>query len=189
MNLVNKKLYINNLKLKLELLIKNSLDDITNDLVIIKSNLEEHYSFINFIESIKLYEIYRWERMKQEYNKIKKKVNIDKKLYPNIIKIYGIVNSYYSSDDHENNNKMIIKIREHHNILLIEWNQMNKIHNDLIIKRKSYMKNNNIIKITQENNDSNNLIEKLYDIHYNLKQIKSELKILKYNKKINLIEN
>ena len=62
----NKKLYINNLKIKLELLIDNSLIEIPNNLTIIKINLEKHSNFINFVDSVKIYEIYKWTKLKEE---------------------------------------------------------------------------------------------------------------------------
>ena len=181
----NKKLYINNLKIKLELLIDNSLIEIPNNLTIIKINLEKHFNFINFVDSVKIYEIYKWTKLKEEYNKIKKKINIDKKLYPQIIKIYGIINSYYTVEETECKNKIIKKINEDNILLLIQLEEIKKIHNNIIIKCKYYIRNINIIKINQENNEYDILIKKLYEIHSNLKKVSTELKILKYNKNLN----
>jgi hypothetical protein len=184
MNLDNKKVLITNLKIKLELLIEESLIQIPINMNTIKNSLDEHYDFINFIESMNIYEDYKWEKIKEEYNKIKKKVNINKKLYPEIIKIYGIVNNYYSIDEFNNKNSIIKKLNEDNILLKIEYEKIKKLHNIFIIKRKNYVKNMKITKIYITDKDSEQLIERLYQIHNDLKILKKEIKILKSNRVI-----
>jgi hypothetical protein len=129
-----------------------------------------------------IYEDYKWSKIKEDYNKIKKKVNIDKKIYPQIIKIYGIVNNYYSSDEFNDKNIIIKKLNEDNNLLKIEFEKLKKLHNKLINKRKNYVKNMKMIKIYISNKESDLLIQKLYQIHHDLKILKKEEKILESNK-------
>jgi hypothetical protein len=60
----------------------------------ISQNLEEHNEFIHFTELMKVYELYKWKTLKFNYTNIKKKTNLDKKIYKQIIKIYSEVVSY-----------------------------------------------------------------------------------------------
>lgn len=172
MTLETKKMFINNLKIKLEELIKSSLIEILIDFNSITCMVNDHYHFINFIESMKIYEDYKWKRIKKKYNKLKKKINIDKKLYPQIIKIYGIINSYYSIEEYNIKNNIINKLSENNKLLIIEWIKIKILHNSLINKRKNYVKNNSIIKIFIENNDIKKIIDKLNNIYNNIKKLK-----------------
>jgi len=182
MNLDNKKLFINNLKIKLKLLVDKLLIELPINFNNIKCNLDVHYSFINFVELINIYEDYKWNIIKEEYSKIKKKLNLDKKLYPQIIKIYGIVNTYYSPTEFNDMNKIIIKFNDDTNLLKIEWERIRKLHNVLMNKRKNYIKNSKIIKILKTNKNFDHFIERLYQIYNNLINLKKEMKILKNNK-------
>ena len=147
MNLDNKKLIINDLKVKLSNLVKDSQSELPINIKNIKDMIDNHIFFINFIESKNIYEDYKWENMKLFYNKVKKKVNQDKKLYYKIVKIYGIVISYYSIDEYNNYNKIISELYDINNNMKLEWEKIKKLHNLLIKKRKNYIKNKSIIKV------------------------------------------
>lgn len=172
---MNKKLLINKLKIDLEYLIKTSLDELPFNINQIKVISDDHYQFINFINSMNIYEYYKWDNIKKDYNIIKKKVNHDKKFYIQIIKIYGTINNYYSIDEFNNYNNIIKKINDFNNIIVIDWNNIKKLHKNLTNKRKNYIKNINIIKIIKINKDCIILIKKLYEIYDKLKNIKKEL--------------
>jgi hypothetical protein len=174
MNIDNKKELINNQKIKLESLIKESLIQLPINFNYIKSNLNEHFNFIKFIELMGIYENYKWEKIKEDYNKIKKKYNIDKKLYLKIIKIYGVVNNYYSFDEFNDKNNIIKKINEDNNTNIIEWEKLKKFHYILTNKRKNYVRNTTIIKIYNTNNEIKELIDKLYEINIKLTQLKKK---------------
>jgi hypothetical protein len=179
MNIDNKKELINNQKIKLESLIKESLIQLPINFNYIKSNLNEHFNFIKFIELMGIYENYKWEKIKENYNKIKKKYNIDKKLYSQIIKIYGIVSSYYSFEESNDINNFIKKINEDNNTNIIEWEKLKMIHYILTNKRKNYVRNTIIIKIYNTNNEIKELIDKLYEINIKLSLFRKEINILK----------
>jgi hypothetical protein len=147
MNLDNKKIIINDLKVKLSNLIKEAINELPINIKNIKDMIDNHIFFINFIESKNIYEDYKWENMKLFYNKVKKKVNQDKKLYYKIVKIYGIVISYYSIDEYNNYNEVINKLYNTNYNMKIEWEKIKKLHNLLIKKRKNYIKNKNIVKV------------------------------------------
>lgn len=147
MNLETKKLIINDFKVKLSNLVKEAINELPINIKNIKDMIDNHIFFINFTESMNIYENYKWENMKVVYNTVKKKVNQDKKLYNKIVKIYGIVISYYSNDEYKNYNKIINELYNINNDMKIEWIKIRKLHNLLINKRKNYIKNKNIIKI------------------------------------------
>jgi len=151
MNLNNKKIIINDLKVKLSNLVKDSQSELPINIKNIKDMIDNHIFFINYIETNNIYEDYKWENMKLIYNKIKKKVNQDKKLYYKIVKIYGIVISYYSIDEYNNYNKIINELYNTNYDMKLEWEKIKKLHNLLINKRKNYIKNKNIVKINIKN--------------------------------------
>lgn len=173
MILENKKIVINNLKIKLEELIKKSLIELHIDFNNILNVTNDHYQFINFTEYMKIYEDYKWNKIKEEYNQIKKKVNIDKKLYSQIIKIYGIINNYYSIEEFNNKNDIIKKLYIDTNSLKLEWIKIKLLHNLLINKRKNYVKNSSFIKIFITDTNILELTDQLYKIYNNLKKLKN----------------
>jgi len=183
MKLDDKMKVIDNIKIKLELSIKEASIQIPLDLSNIKMNLDEHYNFIKIIESINVYEDYKWIKIKEDYNRIKKKVNIDKKLYSRIINFYGIVNNYYTQDENNNIDTIIKKINEENIMLKIEFEKLIIIHNIFFNKRKNYIKNMKIIKVYISNKEITQLIERLSQIYNELKIIKRELKLLKISTK------
>jgi len=179
MNNEKKKLQVHNSKIKLELLINNSLIEIANNIKIINNIINKHKNFINFTELIKIYEIYKWVILKEEYINIKKNVTINKKFHIQIIKIYGTVNNYYNIEEQEDKNKIIKKINNDTDLLIIEWDQLKKIHHDILVKNMNNIRNIKIIKINQKDIKYNKLIEELYEIFYKIKENKFKLKTLK----------
>ena len=183
MKLDDKKIVINNFKIKLEYLIKEGSIQLPINLNNIKINLIEHYNFINFIESINIYEKYKWDKLKEDYNRIKKKVNRDKKIYLKIINYYGIVNNYYTHNENNDIEIYIKKINENTEILKLEFEKLIIIHNIFINKSKNYIKNMKIIKVDISNKESSQLIKRLYQIYYELKILKKDIKLLKSSAK------
>jgi hypothetical protein len=175
MNLDNKKLFINNLKIKIDLLINESLEQFPINLNHIKNIINDHNIFINFTDSMKIYENYKWAQIKEDYNKIKKKINSDKKLYTKIVKIFGIINNYYSSEEFNIKNNLISKLYNYNNLLILEWIKIKELHNNLINKNKGYIKNKSLIKIYIKNDDILELIKKLYEIYYGLKKLEKKI--------------
>ena len=173
MNLDNKKIIINDLKDKLYSLIKEAINELPINIKDIKDMIDDHIFFINFIESMNIYENYKWENMKVNYNELKKKINQDKKLYYKIVKIYGIVNNYYSIDEYNDYNNIIDELYNTNNNMKIEWEKIRKLHNLLINKRKNYIKNQNIIKVFIVNDDVNIIIKNLYETYHKIKNIKN----------------
>lgn len=173
MDFNNKKLIINEFKNNFTNLIKVSKSEIPNNIKNIKEMIDNHFFFIDFIETMNIYENYKWEDIKVIYNKVKKKVNQDKKLYYKILKIYGTINCYYSIDENKYYNIIITELYNTNNDMILEWVKIKEIHNLLIKKRKNYIKNQNIVKIFIINDDINKIINKLYETYYKLKHIKN----------------
>jgi len=175
---------IKNNKEKFNLLINNLLIDMSNNFNLIKENYKTHNNFINFTEIIKLYEKYKWNIIKEEYNNIRKKITCIINSNKNIIKLYGTINNYYSKEEHDKFNKLFQKISDDILLLKIEMNNLRNIHLILINKKKSYINNNNIIKINTLQNDYIIYINKLYNIYDNIIKLNKEVKILKNEKKL-----
>ena len=63
---------ITEFKNNLSTLIKESKSEIPNNINNIKEMINDHFFFIDFIESMNIYENYKWEEIKITYNKVKK---------------------------------------------------------------------------------------------------------------------
>ena len=172
MNLSKKKIIIDNFKIKFVELIKEALYELPINLENIKVIIKEHYFFIDFTEFMNIYEEYKWTKIKDDYNIIKKKVNKDKKLYLKIIKIYGIINSYYTSEDFNYYNKVLSNLYNYNIKIKIDWDEIKKLHNILIMKRKNFIKKLEMIKIFIYNDEINNLVSQLIIIFNKIKMLK-----------------
>ena len=173
MDLDNKKAIIYRSKNNLSLLINEAINQIPTNIKNINEIIIYHNLFIDFVESMNIYENYKWEDIKITYNKVKKKINHDKKLYYKIVKIYGIINCYYSNDENKYYDIIINELYNTNNDMILEWENIKEIHNLLIKKRKIYIKNQNIVKVIIINDDINKIINRLYETYYKLKNIKN----------------
>ena len=119
---------------------------------------------------------------------LKKKITCIINSNKNIIKLYGTINNYYSKEDIDKFNKLFQKISDDILLLKIEMNNLKNTHLILINKKRNYINNNNIIKIYILQNDYMIYINKLYNIYDNIIKLNKQVKLLKNEKKINLIK-
>ena len=183
MDIECKKEIFNQNRNKLNILINNLSINISINFKLIKDNYKLHYDFLNFIDMIKLYESYKWEKIKQEYNNIKKMITLNKNLNKLIIKLYGNINNYYTDKENNNMNNLLQKFNDDILLLKIEMNNLRNTHIILVNKKTNYIKNNNIIKIYKLHDKCIIYINKLYDMYDKINILNKQKNILKNEKK------
>lgn len=152
----------------------------------ILQNLEDHNEFIHFAELMKVYELYKWKSLKTNYLTIKKKTNLDKKVYGQIIKIYSNITQYLSEQDVLNIGKKIRIIQSNNNLMIYNYIFLQKKHRDILNKCKYLIKNDQITKIYEITQQVQPLITKLYENYIDIKIVNKKTKLLK-NAKSNIL--
>lgn len=155
---------------------------LSNNTTEINQIFENHNEFIHFAELMKLYEIYKWKKLKLNYLNIKKKTNLDKKVYWQIIKLYSNIVSYFSQDEINNISNKIRKIQSENDSMIYNYTLLQKKHRDILNKCKYLIKNKQIIKIYEINDDIQPLIKNLYENYNNIKITNKKVILLKNNK-------
>ncbi len=170
---------INTSKNNMVSLIDNTLTSLTNDIQRIEDNKKKHSDFINFVEVMKVYEIYKWTGLKMDYNQIKKNVNKDKKLLGKITKNYGKIIGYFDQNNINELNDKIKKIGELRQSMLYYFVNLKKAHDDVHNKCKYMVKNDQITKITKLTDDIKPLIQKLYENYIDIQFVNKQTNNLK----------
>ncbi len=170
---------INTSKNNMVLLIDNTLASLSNNIQRIEDNKKKHNDFINFVEVMKIYEIYKWTGLKMDYNQIKKNVNKDKKLLGKITKNYGKIIGYFDQDNIDVLNDKIKKIGELKQSMLYYFVNLKKAHDDVHNKCKYMVKNDQITKIAKLTDDIKPLIQKLYENYIDIQFVNKQTNNLK----------
>lgn len=160
-----------------------NLDPNSNKLI---ENLEAHNEFINFAELMKVYELYKWKSLKTSYTEIKKKTNIDKKVYSQIIRIYANITNYLTEQEITLISNTIRKLQSANDNMLYNYVLLQKKHRDISNKCKYLIKNDDITKIYEINSQVQPLITKLYENYIDIKIVKKKAKLLA-NAKSNIL--
>ena len=156
--------------------------NLINNTTKINQVFEDHNDFIHFAELMKVYEIYKWNNLKLNYSHIKKKTNLDKKLYWQIIKLYSNIINYFSEEETNNISNKIRKIQSENDTMVYNYALLQKKHRDILNKCKYLIKNDQIIKIYETNSEIEPLIIKLYENYINIKVVNKKTQLLKNNK-------
>ena len=175
---------INEDKQHFDNMINNIYDNIKCNITDLDDNMNNHVEFINFIKIMNLYEDYKWNTLKYNYMSIKKKVNIDKKTYKNLIDLYSDIISYYTSEQIEVNNKLMKEISEYYDMMLYSFIQLHNIHKDVYIKCKYFIKNNMIVKVNNITSDNKSILVELYQLYIDIKYTNKKLGIIQTRKQI-----
>ena len=154
-------------------------NNLENNNIILIQNIDVHNEFINFLELIKVFELYKWKKLILSYNKIKKKINSDKKIYTKIIRIYGNINNYLNKEEINKINNIIIKIQNQTETMIYNYCLLQKKHNEISIKSKNLSRSSEIIKIYEITSKIKPLLSKLYKIYIDLKIINKKSILLK----------
>ena len=162
---------------------KNLLLKLINDTIIclndtIKTTgLEYTYycKFIQIINTVNIFEIYKWNIIKIKYVNIKKNITLNKNNNQKILKIYGNIINYYDEQEVLTINKQIQQINDLSMIQVINFQDLKIKYNELSTK-----KNKKILKIYKQNDEVDSMISTLCELHVELKKIT-------HSKKINLL--
>ena len=154
-------------------------NNLENNNIILIQNIDVHNEFINFLELIKVFELYKWKKLILSYNKIKKKINSDKKIYTKIIRIYGNINNYLNKEEINKINNIIIKIQNQTETMIYNYCLLQKKHHEISIKSKNLSRSSEIIKIYEITSKIKPLLSKLYKIYIDLKIINKKSILLK----------
>ncbi len=187
-NYEERKINIEKDKLSLLSLIETTLSTIYSNIEIVKDVIEKHNDFINFVDTMKIYEMYKWTNVKLDYNTIKKKINQDKKIYQSISKFYGKIISYFNQDEITQLNSRIKSIYDLTENMVYNFDILQKVHINTGNKCKYMIKNPTIIKIYNLNTELKPLIVKLYENYIGIKMLNKQMNGLK-NIKSSLIND
>ncbi len=174
-----RKINIDKDKLSLLSLIDTTHKTIYSNIESIKDVIEKHYDFVNFVETMKIYEMYKWANIKLDYNSIKKKINQDKKIYQSISKFYGKIITYFNQDEITQLNLKIKSIYELTETMMYNFDILNKLHIDTGNKCKYMIKNPIIIKIDNLTTELKPLVIKLYENYIGIKLLNKQMTNLK----------
>jgi hypothetical protein len=171
----------------------NTTKDIELNLDKIEKLIEAHTDFVNFVDTMNIYESYRWSNIKFDYNFIKKKINKDKKIIQTIIKLFGSLANYYTPNQIENINNNINEISSNIDLMIYKFSKLQIIHYNFHYKKKHMIKDNSIIKIHSIDDNNKHVLLKLYENYIGIKILDIKLKKLTNMKKyltheINMIQ-
>lgn len=170
MDLYDKRIKIEETKQLIDNMINTTIKDIECNTTIVTTIIKTHEDFVSFCETLNIFELERWDKIKEDYNNIKKKVNKDKKIYKSIVKLYSDIINYYTTENIANYNKLIKNIMDLNDMMVYCFMRLQKIHKDVNI---AHYKNNNIyVKIDKLSDDQCHRSQLLYDeIKQNNKQL------------------
>jgi hypothetical protein len=182
-------------KIKIDLNKKKLLEKISFAKVNLTLNLEninelmkKYINFINFIKTIKVIEVYYLEELKSNYYKLKKKINKEKKIYKQIVRIYSEISNYFSDEEKD---KLILLIKEidvNNNLIVVNFFLLKKKHVDILNKCNQLVKNNLFIKIIKYYENYEPFFIKLRENYYKIKNINMQIKNIKNKKSFVLNE-
>ena len=188
---------INKSKEELLLLINTTEKKLESNIIKIDENNRKHKEFLDFIELMKLYEIYKWSGLKMDYIQLKKDITKDKKVYKKITKNYGLLISYFDSSSRNQINNQIKKIGELNDKMLFHILELKKIHYYVHNQCKYMIRNSQIIKIEIMTDDIKPFIQRIYENYIDMQIITKQVNNLRSIKmsvirditKINNIKN
>jgi hypothetical protein len=162
---------------------------ISDILILFKKNInsmnvliDSHNLFLHFVETMQLYELYKWDTLKFNYMQIKKKFNKDKKKYKLLTTLYGNVSNYYTLEEREQYHNMIQMIGIDYNNMLYTFVRLNNIHKTINNKCVQFTKNDNYIKIDNITDENQDILIELYQNYIDIKFLNKELSSIKIKK-------
>lgn len=170
---------INKSKNELLLLIQAFDERLKGCLGKLNDNLKKHKEFIDFIEMMKLYEIYKWSSLKIDYNIIKKEVTKNSKFYKKITKNYGNLISYFDPSIIDNLNNQIKKLGQLNDDIFFNFIELKKVHHNVQNQCKYFIQNDQITKIDLITDEIKPLIQKIYENYIDMIIINTKANSLK----------
>jgi hypothetical protein len=142
---------INREKMKIEEYIKSCCEMYKNNIKVIAVNYENHQTFLTFATRMNVCEIYKWEKLKMEYNSLKQKINMEKKLNKMVYKMYSSISSYYSEEEIHKYNNINREMNDTHILMLINFSSLQQFHFNTMLQFKKMLASDNVIKIYEYN--------------------------------------
>ena len=174
-------------KNELDSLLKNTKNDINFNLNYIDESYCMHINFIEFAKSTNIYEKYKWDKIKLNYNFIKQKINKNKKNIKKIIQKLGLLSNYYTSVEIDIINVEINNINTQIDLMIYNFTILNRKHTDVYIKKNTIIKKSGVIIVHDIKYNIKDLLLQLYENYDKIKKNKIIIKKLRY--KINLMSN
>jgi hypothetical protein len=162
--------------------ISETIKELDKNLSTINKQIENHHDFINFIQIMNLYESYKWNNIKYEYNLISKKVNKDKHIIHAITKNLSFLTNYYTQPQIININQQIKEIDDKIELMIYNFNNLKNIHKDTIYKKR-HLINPKTIRVNSINNQNEKILVKIYENYMSIKLLNTQMKYLQNIKK------
>jgi hypothetical protein len=182
MNMDDKITMIDRKKLEVGIAIKYTHDMYEQNIDILDSIINYHKEFHNFIDKIKMCEMFKWAFLKDRYKDIKKKITSEKPLKKAVLKSYGEIINYYSKSDVEYLNGLLAKVSEYRSKMLIDFENLKIMHKELGQRIKKCVLSPNILKVYRYREEYNEVCEKIYKNYMNFKLLDKEYAIIKKKK-------
>jgi hypothetical protein len=167
------------------ILITTLTDNMATNLNKINELYSLYKEFVKFIKTLNIYEINRWQLLKDEYKQLKIKIKNDKSLYNKIIRLYETIYTYFDKDEIDNNNNKINHLKQ-----LIDNNNyylynLQKEHRFISCKLLNITRDNRIYKTNIINHLIKDNIMNHYDKIIILKKYNNDYKNIRNKIKYN----
>ena len=142
---------INREKMKIEEHIKSCYEMYKSNIKMMVVNYENHQTFLTFATKMNVCEIYKWEKLKSEYNCLKQKITMEKKLQKMVYKMYSSISSYYSEEEIHTYNTINRDMNDTLILMLINFASLQQFHFNTMLQFKKMLASDNIVKIYEYN--------------------------------------
>lgn len=142
---------INREKMKIEEHIKYCYEMYKSNIKMMAVNYENHQTFLTFATKMNVCEIYKWEKLKSEYNSLKQKITMEKKLQKMVYKMYSSISSYYSEEEIHTYNTINRDMNDTLILMLINFASLQQFHFNTMLQFKKMLASDNIVKIYEYN--------------------------------------
>jgi len=182
MDIKERVIIINREKMKIEEYINSCYDMYKSNIKMIEVNYENHQTFLTFATRMNICEIYKWEKLKSEYNSLKQKINMEKKLQKVVYKMYSNISSYYSEEEIHMYNTINKDMNEARILMLINFSSLQQLHFNIMLQFKKMLASDNVVKIYEYNEQLYPIFIKLNENYMNHILLDKKYYMIKKNK-------
>ena len=177
-----KKMEIEKNKTKFRNQIHAIQTNLENNIEIANNLTSNHFEFIKFSETMKIYEIYQWTDLKYTYKNIKEKISKDKKLANKIVKFYGNIINYFDPAEIEYFNNKTVLVHCLNDQMILSFYLLSNAHKIVLNKCGSMAKSDVFIKIKQINAIVKPIILKIYENYIDIQILNNKYIKLNHEK-------
>lgn len=167
MDFKERVIIINREKMKIEEFINSCHSMYNNNITMIATNYDNHHTFLTFATRMNVCEIYKWEKLKSDYNSLKQKINMEKKLQKMVYKMYSAISSYYTEDEMNKYNTMNKEMNDKLVLMLIKFSTLQQMHFNTMLEFKKMLASDNVVKIYEYNELLHSIFIKLNENYMN----------------------